>query len=678
MNQDNAGCCDSRPLTPAEIRILEQRNCICRDWSRLRVAAGFEPQRCRNVMFSGDIYLGNFREEIDRPGGFSHPTGIYDAILHDVTVGDEVLIRGVSNLIARMDIEAHAVIEDVGLISVDGLANFGNGAGVNVMIEAGGRQIPLYERLSSQAAFLAGLFRDRHLFSEKIRAFLERAAEQKRSTRGRIGREARIRGCQTLRNVWVGPGARIYDATFLEDGTINSSIAYPTRIAEGVVAKKFIFSTAAVVDGGARLETCFVGQGTRIGRQYAAEHSLFFANSELFLGEACSVLAGPFTASHHKGTLLIAGCYSFYNAGSSTNFSNHNYKLGPLHQGMLDRGCKTGSSSYMYWPTHVGAFTVVTGQHRERADISMFPFSLYLVDQGRSLLVPGANLFTVGTRRDGDKWLTRDRRPAVDRLDRIDAEVFTPYTVARMRNAAQALSKYAGSSSSRLGAATNPLIDMIDYDLPKSRIEKAIADYNLAIDIYLERIILDFVEERLDQPDQNAAQLLQTARNACPNCEDTTEWLDLGGMLIPQPELDRLIREVEEDKITDITGLEQELERIHAQRRAWEQSWALSLWAQKIGGQCRHFEFDDLYRAVSGTGKEKVIQYRIHRDAEKEFDRTADIGFGFHGGYEAARADFEATRGYLEENNFVKQLDESTQAEEQRRQNIAARMANLN
>ena len=96
------------------------------------------------------------------------------------------------------------------------------------------------------------------------------------------------------------------------------------------------------MDGAALLANTYVGQACRIGRQFSAENCLFFANCEAFHGEACSVFAGPYTVTHHKSTLLIAGMFSFYNAGSGTNQSNHMYKLGPVHEGRLERGSQNG------------------------------------------------------------------------------------------------------------------------------------------------------------------------------------------------------------------------------------------------------------------------------------------------------------------------------------------------
>lgn len=84
--------------------------------------------------------------------------------------------------------------------------------------------------------------------------------------------------------------------------------------------------------------------------------------------------AGPFTVTHHKSTLLIAGMFSFMNAGSGSNQSNHMYKLGPIHQGALERGAKTTSDSYILWPARIGAFSLVMGRHVTHPDTSNLPF----------------------------------------------------------------------------------------------------------------------------------------------------------------------------------------------------------------------------------------------------------------------------------------------------------------
>ena len=75
------------------------------------------------------------------------------------------------------------------------------------------------------------------------------------------------------------------------------------------------------------------------------------------------------------------------------------YKLGPIHQGAMERGAKTTSDSYILWPARVGAFSLVMGRHVNHADTSNLPFSYLIEQQNTTYLVPGVNLRSVGTIR---------------------------------------------------------------------------------------------------------------------------------------------------------------------------------------------------------------------------------------------------------------------------------------
>ena len=105
------------------------------------------------------------------------------------------------------------------------------------------------------------------------------------------------------------------------------------------------------------------------------------------------------------------------------------YKLGPVHQGVVERGSKTASDSYMLWPAKVGAFTVVMGRHYRNSDTSDLPFSYLIEHEDESILVPGVNLRSVGTVRDARKWPRRDRRKNPNKLDYLNFKLLSPYTI---------------------------------------------------------------------------------------------------------------------------------------------------------------------------------------------------------------------------------------------------------
>ncbi|GAH48502.1 unnamed protein product, partial [marine sediment metagenome] len=278
---------------------------------------------------------------------------------------------------------------------VSGESGFGNGTRIHVLNEAGGRPLILFDRLSAQIAYLLVLYRYQPELIDRLEALIEEYVKTRVSGRATLGRGCRVDNCTRITNVEIGPRAEVSGVLTLTEGTIRSCAEDPARVGEGTVASHFILLSGARVGSGVLLDSCFVGQGVRLDKQFSAKDSAFFANCEGYHSEVVSVFAGPYTVTHHKSTLLIAGMFSFFNAGSGTNQSNHMYKLGPVHQGVLERGCKTGSSSYLLWPCRIGPFTTVTGKHNANFDSGIFPFSNIAEKEGKSVLTPAVNLLNV-------------------------------------------------------------------------------------------------------------------------------------------------------------------------------------------------------------------------------------------------------------------------------------------
>ena len=435
-----------RKLTDKEISLLKNNSCSSNNWKKIDVPGSFDCSRIQQVNFSGTIKIGRFDKDIYLQGGVKKPAGLYNCNIHNCIIEDNVLISNVYS-IANYKIESDVVIENCGEIIVHGKTSFGNGTEIEVLNEAGGRELKIFDKLTAQTAYLIVMYRHKSAMIKKIQKMINLYIKARTSAFGKIKKGCKIINSIKLVNVEVGPFATVSGAFHLEEGTICSLREDPAVIGEGVIARNFIIHSGTKVDGSAMLDKCFVGQGVRIGKQFSAENSAFFANSEGFHGEACSVFAGPYTVTHHKSTLLIATMFSFFNAGSGTNQSNHMYKLGPVHQGILERGCKTGSFSYCLLPSYIGAYTAVIGKHYSNFDTSNLPFSYITEDNGKSIITPAMNLFTVGTKRDAEKWPARDRRKTSDKLDLINFTLFTPYIFRKMHTAAKVLRKLYENAS---------------------------------------------------------------------------------------------------------------------------------------------------------------------------------------------------------------------------------------
>lgn len=381
---------DHRLLTSGEIDILEANACTCDDWTRIRVADPFRPQHYRHATFSGDVTLGTTEEVLTAGGHVPMQTGIYFARVHNCNIGDNVLIDRIGNYIADYDIADGTLIANTACIAMTGESTFGNGIEVSVLNETGGREVPIYDCLSAHVAYIIAMYRHDKELIGRLRKLVDDYVESRRSSRGKIADHVTIVNTGTINDLYVGPHATIDGATRLVNGSIMSEADDPVFVGPNVMAEDFILCAGAKVDCGAVLVHTFVGQASQLTRLFSAHDSLFFANCACENGESAAIFAGPYTVTMHKSSLLIAGMFSFLNAGSGSNQSNHMYKLGPIHQGVVDRGSKTTSDSYILWPAHIGAFSLVMGRHVSHSDTSRLPFSYLIEKAGESHLCPAS------------------------------------------------------------------------------------------------------------------------------------------------------------------------------------------------------------------------------------------------------------------------------------------------
>ncbi|MCK4885886.1 MAG: DUF4954 family protein [Planctomycetes bacterium] len=435
-----------RKLTVEEIKALENNGCSCQNWDNIKVDPAFDCSRIKTTNFSGDVTLGRFDKNIQFDGGIVRPTGIKNAAIHNCQIHNNVYINNVRNYIANYIIEDDVIIENIDLLTVEGQSSFGNGTEVVVLNETGGREIPIYDRLTAQIAYIIAFYRHRTTLIKNLQKMITDYTASVTSDMGTVAKNAKLINCRIIKNLRIGQDCTIEGASRLENGSLNSCPADPIYIGHDVIAKDFIVASGSKISDGVLIAECFVGQGCELSKQYSAENSVFFANYAGFHGEACAIFAGPYTVTHHKSTLLIAGLFSFLNAGSGSNQSNHMYKLGPIHQGVIERGSKTTSDSYILWPAKVGAFTVVMGRHYRNSDTSDLPFSYMIESEDESILVPGVNLRSVGTIRDARKWPKRDKRKDADKLDCINFNLLSPYTIQKMLNGKALLQKLAKTS----------------------------------------------------------------------------------------------------------------------------------------------------------------------------------------------------------------------------------------
>lgn len=658
-----------RKLTESEIRQLESQLCAAEDWTMVEVAEGFSPEFIRGVRFSGIVRLGKFVKHFEMPGGIRKHSGIYHATLHNVSVGDDCCIENVKNYIANYEIGHDTFIENVDIILTDGLSTFGNGVEVMVLNETGGREVMIYDRLTAQTAYVMALYRHRPEMIETLRAAIGRYVNGVASSKGYIGSYVTIVDAVYIKNVKIGAYCKIEGASRLKNGSINSNEYAPVHVGVNVIGDDFIISSGSNVEDGVTFSRCFVGQSCRLGHNYSATDSLFFGNCQGENGEACSIFAGPFTVTHHKSTLLIAGMFSFMNAGSGSNQSNHMYKLGPIHQGIMERGAKTASDSYILWPAKVGAFSLVMGRHVSHQDTSDLPFSYLIEQQNVTLIMPGANLKSVGTIRDAKKWPRRDARKDPDRLDQINYNLLSPYTIQKMLNGVAILEKLQ-----KLSGENSDVYTYQSGKIKRSSLINGLKYYGMAIDKFLGNSLITKI---LNSDFGSLEELHSVLQPSTAYGEG--DWVDLSGLIAPKDAIADLLDEIQTGALADVEAINARFAQIHSNYYEYEWKWAYKVIGSYYGLDMKTISTEEL-RELVNKWKISVIGLDdlVYNDARKEFSLSSMTSFGADGDEDERKEDFMRVRGsFFEANPFVRSVREHIRVKSELGDSVLKKLSSL-
>ena len=591
-----------RQLFQEEIQVLENNSCWAEDWSRVLVDEDFKPYNFHRVVFYGDIRLGRFERQVEVSKGFLKHSGINDATLRNVVVGDNCLIEKVGNFINNYTIGDDCYISNICTMETTEGATFGEGHVISVLNEMGDGNLVLFHDLNSQlAALMVKYFNDKQL-KDNITRLINEEIRFTQPERGTIGNGVKIINSKEITNTVVKDDCEINGASRLSDCTILSSNDASVYIGTGVICENSIISNGCSITNSVKMQDCFVGEACTITNGFTAEASVFFANSYMANGEACAAFCGPFSASHHKSSLLIGGQFSFYNAGSNTNFSNHAYKMGPMHYGTLERGTKTASGSYVLMPATIGAFSVCFGKLMNHPDMRCLPFA-YLMAYGETMyIVPGRNITTVGLYRDIKKWPKRDKRAASSRKSIINFDWLSPFTVGEIvqgKKILEALRQAGGDNVSSY--------NYHEYIINASSLRKGIKYYDIALRIYMGAVVKRQLKRTEDA--SSLAPLTTVGEG---------QWNDLSGLLLPASEEQRLIDDIKGGNVESIHDVLARFQDIDNHYREYQWAWTYKLILDYYG-------IDKLTEPDIQRIREDYVKARrawiaeIRKDAQKEF-----------------------------------------------------------
>ena len=591
-----------RNLTLDEIEILENNVCWAEDWQRVLVAEDFKPYNFHRMILYGDIRLGSFHKMVEVSKGFLKHSGINDATLRNVTVGNDCLIEKVGNYINNYTIGNDCYISNICTLETTDDATYGEGSVISVLNEMGDGNVTIFRELNSQVAALMVKHERDKVLKQRLQQMIEDELRVSRPDRGYIGNNVKIINAKDITNTIIKGDCEISGAARLSECTVMSSMDAPVFIGTGVICENSIICDGCSINNSVKMQDCFVGEACQITNGFTAEASLFFANSFMANGEACAAFCGPFSASHHKSSLLIGGEFSFYNAGSNTNFSNHAYKMGPLHWGTLERGTKTASGSYILMPATIGAFSVCFGKLMHHPDTRNLPFSYLMAYGDDCYLVPGRNITTVGLYRDIKKWPKRDKRGKQSRKSIINFDWLSPFTVGEIMEGIKILKALREASGDNVST-----YNFHEYVINASSLRKGQKYYDIALRIYMGAVL------KRQQKISPSSFLQPPTSNVGKG-----KWIDMSGLLLPESEEQRLISDIKSGAIDNIQQVLDRFSEIHNNYRDYRWAWSYQMILD-------YYHLDQLDEAACERIREDYVKARrawiaeIRKDAEKEY-----------------------------------------------------------
>lgn len=584
-----------RQLDEKEIRQLEDNNCWAEDWQRVMVADDFNPNAVRNVTFYGDVKLGSFDKSIEVSKTFMRRTGVYNATLRNVTIGNNSLVENVGNYINNYVIGSDCYISNICTMETTEGATYGEGNIISVLNEVGEGNVMSYHGLTSQIAALMVRHAGNNAFRTAIRRLVAEYIQRTTPDTGTIGNGVKIVNTKEVTNTVVYNDCEINGAARISDCTIMSSPEASVFIGTGVICENSIIAHGSSIINSVKMQDCFVGEACKLSNGFTAAQSVFFANSYMSNGEACAAFCGPFSSSHHKSSLIIGGMFSFYNAGSATNFSNHAYKMGPIHYGTLERGSKTASGAYLLMPAHIGTFSVCFGKLMYHPDTRSLPFS-YLIAYGDIMyLVPGRNLTTVGLYRDIRKWPKRDMRSKQSQKSIVNFDWLSPFSVGEIIQGKKILERLREASGDNVST-----YNYHEYVIKTSSLRKGIKYYDIALRIFM------------------GAVLKRHALVPPISTVGTGKWNDLSGLLLPDSEEQQLVSDIADGTIESMDDIVDRLNAINDNYNEYRWAWAYRMILDYYGLSEITPQDAERIHADYITARRAWIA-EIKKDAEKEY-----------------------------------------------------------
>ncbi|MGV3656378.1 MAG: DUF4954 family protein [Chitinophagaceae bacterium] len=685
-NLQNRNGITYRNLSAYEIEVLVRNRNTSDDWNKIQVSDAFNPELVKACKFYGLVRIGKLEPMALEYHNVCLPVGLYNSTIISCDFGDNVVVSNVSYM-SHYIIGSEVMIANVDELHVTDHAKFGNGIikegedeGVRVWLELcnenAGRKILPFNGMLPGDAFLWSKYRDDETLMQRFKEFTEKKFDKQRGYYGKIGDRTVIKNTSIIKDVWIGSDAYIKGANKLKNLTINSAPEAPTQIGEGcelvngiigygcrifygVKAVRFIMASHSQLKYGARLINSYLGH-----------------NATISCCEVLNSLIYPAHEQHHNNSFLCAALVMGQSnmAAGATIGSNHNSRAadGEIVAG---RGFWPGLCVSLKHNSKFASFTLIAkGDYSAELNIPL-PFSLISNDHAANKLVimPAYwfmyNMYALA--RNASKYVDRDKR--TNKLQHIEYDYLAPDSVNEIFTALQLLAKSTataangnenGDESSLVQQGTDLLmnednniaqLNIIAKGFECSarivqlvKVKEAFAIYRRLVVYYGVTNLLQLMEDK----NISFAELKATL----PQQPERLQWLNIGGQLIPERDLRRLISGIKDNTVSaweEVHRFYKESSNQYAQQK---QAHAYASLLELLQLSTDEFTADVFKALMQEAGATRQWMYQnIYNSRAKDYENE------FRKMVYDTQEEMESVIGKFEDNSFIQQQQKETE-----------------
>jgi Domain of unknown function (DUF4954) len=677
-----------RQLTAYEIEVLVRNRNTSANWNHIFVSDAFTPELVHNCKFFGQVRIGQLTPYYLEFHNLRRPVGLYNSTIVSSDLGDNVCIDNV-NYLSHYIIGNDVMIVNTNELTTTDHSKFGNGIlkegepesiriWMEVCNENGGRSIIPFNGMLPGDAWMWSRYRDDLALQTKFREFTAAKFDNRRGYYGKIGDRTVIKNCKIIKDVWIGSDAYLKGANKLKNLTINSSpeamsqigegcelvngiVGHGCRVFYGVKAVRFIMASHSQLKYGARLINSYLGN-----------------NATISCCEVLNSLIFPSHEQHHNNSFLCAALVMGQSnmAAGATIGSNHNSRSADGEM-IAGRGFWPGLCVSLKHNSRFASFAILAkGDYPAELDIPV-PFALISNDTSKDeLLVMPAywflhNMYALA--RNSWKYADRDKR--IEKTQLLEFDFLAPDTISEMTAAITLFQILTGKASVRqtgtgkktseddvlrIGTAlleSSPdqvdELEILADGWENSDRKVKLVKVSQAWSIFQQLIAHYAVEQLLSLIRSQKITSYEDVLQALPATLPFQNWINVGGQLIRETELQKLIAQIHSGKV-----------------RQWDQVH------QFYVRQGENYPKDKLYHALAAlkevrgislrkAGKEAFRDLLLQSVATKEWmtkniysSRAKDYTNPFRKMVYDSTEEMNTVIGSLSDNGFIRQEKE--------------------